>query len=125
MATSLSAGLIIRQMLLDSTEVTDITENIFPVVTDEAELPYIAYRRMDLEPRVYKTGNTDTTVFEVMCFASTYEGCVALAEAVRDTLDCKSATLGDLRMRSCVLSGGEETWQDDAFVQRLLFTVRV
>ena len=47
--TSLSAGALIREVLLGSAEVTARTNKIFPVVVDNAVLPYILYRRSSME----------------------------------------------------------------------------
>lgn len=47
--TSLSAGAIIRAILLDDADVAARVNKVFPVVTDSAELPYILYRRNKLE----------------------------------------------------------------------------
>lgn len=102
---------------------------VFPVVTDKAVLPYVAYRRMSMEGTPMKTmtsaGNRDTAMVEVICFSKDYEGSVALAEAVREVLDCQRGELDGMVMRSCVLTDSEEGWQDDAYTQRLVFTIRV
>ena len=47
--TSLSIGKIIRKLLTESVKIkaAKVTK-VFPVVTDEAKLPYIAYRRADI-----------------------------------------------------------------------------
>ena len=41
--TSLSAGSIIRAILLEDADVKAMTGNVFPVATDKATLPYILY----------------------------------------------------------------------------------
>ena len=64
--TSLSIGKIIRKLLTESVKIkaAKVTK-VFPVVTDEAKLPYIAYRRADIEPGPFKGGNADTVTVEV------------------------------------------------------------
>ena len=128
--TSLSAGVLIRELLLDSAEVTARTNKVYPVATDKAELPYILYRRASMEQNPQKTGNpgADTVQMEVICFAADYDDCLELAEAVRGALDNKRDMQTDdetLTMRSCLLVDSEEAWQDDAYVQQLIFNVRV
>lgn len=54
--TSLSAGKIIRAVLLEDAEVAARTNKFFPVVADSAELPYILYRRISLSPTPQKSG---------------------------------------------------------------------
>ena len=46
--TSLSAGVIIRDILTKDAEVSRIAKKVFPVVVDSAQLPYVAYRRSRL-----------------------------------------------------------------------------
>jgi hypothetical protein len=128
--TSLSAGVLIRELLLDSAEVTARTNKVYPVATDKAELPYILYRRASMEQNPQKTGNpgADTVQMEVICFAADYDDCLELAEAVRGALDNKRDMQTDdetLTMRSCLLVDSEEAWQDDAYVQQLIFNVKV
>ena len=128
--TSLSAGVLIRELLLDSAEVTARTNRVYPVATDKAELPYILYRRASMEQNPQKTGNpgADTVQMEVICFAADYDDCLELAEAVRGALDNKRDMQTDdetLTMRSCLLVDSEEAWQDDAYVQQLIFNVKV
>lgn len=124
--TSLSAGEIIRAVLLESTEVTARVNKIFPVVEDNAELPYIVYRRTQMEQANIKTlVRADTIAVEVLCYTKDYTSGVELAEAVRGALDGIQATNDGLTMRSCVLSDSEEAWQNDAFVQQLVFTIKL
>lgn len=127
--TSLSAGELIREVLLDDPEVHSRVKKIFPVAVDEAKLPYILYRRAALSVRPQKAGQpgADTLQIEVLCFTESYAEGVELAEAVRAALDYKEAVndAGDMRMRSCTLTDSEEAWQDDAFVQQMIFSVSI
>lgn len=83
--TSLSAGIIIRDILTKDADVMNIARKVFPVVTDKAELPYVAYRRTRFEHNAVKGQNpgADSVFIEVDCFAKTYEKSIELAEAVR------------------------------------------
>lgn len=121
--TSLSAGRIIRKLLLASQEVTARAKKIFPVVIDKAVLPYVLYRRAALEQDPTKAGfpGADTVQMEIYCYTEGYEEGVELAEAVRRALDFAR----DPGMRSCTLTGAEEFWEDDACVQRLVFTIKI
>ncbi len=128
--TSLSAGALIREVLLGSAEVTARTNKIFPVVVDNAVLPYILYRRSSMAQNAQKAGNpgADTVQMEVICFTADYAEGVELAEAVRDALDNKreiQTNDGELCMRSSLLVDSEEAWQDDAYVQQLVFNVKI
>lgn len=125
--TSLSAGLIIRQLLLGSEALTQRTRNIFPIVTDKAVLPYILYRRTALGHNPTKAGQpgADTVQMEVNVYAAAYDEGVELAEAVRTALDYAQGEVAGLRMRSCILTDSEEGWEDDAYVQAMVFTIKL
>lgn len=125
--TSLSAGEVIRAALLDDKDVMARVNKIFPVVADSAELPYISYRRAGFEQNPQKAGapGADSIQLEVLCFTARYTEGVELAEAVRAALDHTTITQGDLRLRSCTLTDSEEAYQDDAYVQQLVFTVNI
>lgn len=121
--TSLSAGAIIRDILLNDESVRNITDKVFPIVIDEAKLPYILYRRSALRHDPTKAGypGADTVELEVVCYTARYAESIELAEAVRNALDYARTD----KMRSCVLSGSEEGFEDDAFAQRLVFSIKI
>lgn len=125
--TSLSAGKVIRAVLLEDIEVAKRTNKIFPVSTDSAELPYILYRRTSLSPKPQKSGQpgADEVQIEVVCFTERYSEGVELAEAVRAALDQVDAEHEGLTLRSCYLLDSEEAYQDDAFVQQLVFSMKM
>ena len=124
--TSLSAGEIIRSILMSDSEVSARVKKIFPVVEDSAELPYIVYRRAQLEQEPVKgRRGADTVGIEVLCYTQHYTEGVELAEAVRGALDGAQGEIDGLVMRSCYLSDSEEAWQDDAYVQQLMFNVKI
>ena len=82
--TSLSVGEIIYDVLTNDAEVMARANKVFPVVTDKATLPYVAYRRSRLEHNPAKgTQGADTVQIDVLCFAAKYGDGVQLAEAVR------------------------------------------
>lgn len=124
--TSLSAGEIIRAMLIEDSEVMARANKVFPVVEDSAELPYIVYRRTQLEqdPTKGRRG-ADTVGIEILCYTKGYTEGVELAEAVRGALDGAQGESDGLVMRSCCLADSEEAWQDDAYVQQLVFNVKI
>lgn len=124
--TSLSAGEIIRAILIEDSEVMARANKVFPVVEDSAELPYIVYRRTQLEqdPTKGRRG-ADTVGIEILCYTKGYTEGVELAEAVRGVLDGAQGESDGLVMRSCYLADSEEAWQDDAYVQQLVFNVKI
>lgn len=124
--TSLSAGLIIGGLLGNDERVMEMATKVFPVVTDSATLPYVSYRCLKMEAAPVKHAPSADTLFaEICCFSDSYAGSVDLAESVRSVLDGVSAEMGNLSMRSCFLEDREETFTDDAFLQRLIFRIRI
>lgn len=125
--TSLSAGSIIRDMLLKDPNVSKITKKVFPVATDTAILPYILYRRASMEQNPTKAGypGADTVEIEVICYTEKYSEGVELAEAVRAALDNKQGEKDGLVMRSCLLTDGEEGYDSDAYAQQLVFNIKI
>lgn len=125
--TSLSAGAVIRAILLGNADVAARVNKIFPVVTDSAELPYIVYRRTKLEANPQKSGQpgADTIEMEVLCFTAQYGAGVELAEAVRGALDMARGEHDGMTMRSCLLTDSAESYQDDAFIQHLIFNIKI
>lgn len=125
--TSLSVGIIIHQLLTQSPEVQRITRRVFPIVVDNAELPYVVYRRAALETQPTKSlQSADTATIEVACYAATYGESVDLAEAVRHALDHQQATSPEgLHLRACILDDAEELWDSEAFGQLLTFRAKV
>jgi hypothetical protein len=125
--TSLSAGSIIRDMLLQDPEVAKHTKKVFPVATDTAVLPYILYRRASIEQNPTKAGypGADTVTIEVICYTEKYGDGVELAEAVRAALDGKQGEKDGLVMRSCVLTESEEGYDSDAYAQQLVFNIKI
>ena len=61
--TSLSAGIIIRDILTRDADVNSIATKVFPVVTEKATLPYVAYRRARLDHKPVKDSQgSDTAI---------------------------------------------------------------
>ena len=126
--TSLSVGSLIREILAEDEDVRSITERVFPVVTDKADLPYVFYRVSSFKHDPTKgMQGADVVGVEVVCCAETYAECVNLAEAVRGALDYQAweNDEGTLRLRSCNLTGYDQQWADDAHIGTLTFTLRV
>lgn len=125
--TSLSAGIIIRDILTMDAEVNRIAKKIFPVVTDNAQLPYVAYRRsrMEQNPVKRELPGADTVQIDVNCYAATYEASIELAEAVRKALDGAKGEKEGLQMRNCILADGEEFYENEAYIQSLAFKIQI
>lgn len=124
--SSISVGEIVRHVLMEDIQVSSRVRKIFPVVVDNATLPYIVYRRssMTQDPAKQERG-ADTVMMQIICYTKDYQSGVELAETVRDALDGKWAEHEGLRMRSCTLTDCQESWVDNAYVQNLIFTIKL
>ena len=76
-------------------------------------------------PTKQGTPGADTVTMEVVCYTAKYAEGVELAEAVRQALDYASGERVGVKMRSCTLADSEEGYEDDAFVQQLVYQVRI
>ena len=131
--TSLSAGLLIYDLLSSDEGVMEVANKVFPIVSEEgAKLPYICYRRGSNEDRAVKTlAGADTATIEILCYADNYAHSVKMAEAVRKAADGMQYRYDDaesgqtLVARSIQMTDAEEGWQDDAYMQSLVFTVKI
>ena len=85
--TSLSIGSAIRETLVRH-GVDKRVSKIFPLVVDDAKLPYILYRRAGFSQQAVKTHvkTPDVVEIEIACFAATYSESVEIAELVREAL---------------------------------------
>ena len=126
--TSISAGDIVYSVLSADTAITSRVTKIYPVVEPvEAICPYIVYRRTGMSANPQKAGQpgADTIEIVVGVYAQQYEDSVDIAELVRSALDYKVHEISGLRMRGCYLSGSSEEIEGDAFVQNLIFTIKI
>lgn len=125
--SSLSAGKLLRRILLGDESVGAITQCVFPVATTETvTLPYIVYARVGMENTpVNAPQPADTVMIEVDCYAGDYTGSIDLAEAVRAALDGATCECDGLTMRSCVMADASEDYDSDAYLQSLLFKVKI
>ena len=101
----MKVGLAIRALLLDDSDVTAITNRIYPELAVEgADAPYIVYSVVSNSPSDAKDGTpTDEAQVELFSVASTYSAANDLADKVRAALDRKSKTVS--------VSGGAVTVQ--------------
>lgn len=123
--TSLSFGIALYDIL--SSALGESVSKVFPVVTDEASLPYVCYHRDSCTTTPTKSSvdfSADVVNVTIDCYAATYSGCVELAEKVRAALDNVRGEVNGIRVRNCYMTDASETWADDAYVVSLTFQLR-
>jgi len=126
--SSLSSGAaiysVLKSLLGDGT--------VKPVLSEsDVKLPLVTFRRTDVSSEDSKGySNRDSVTFEFVVFSDEYGEGVRLAEKVRHALTCRITYTPDgtnnRLVMDCVRTvGGEESWQNGAFVQTLRLTYRV
>jgi hypothetical protein len=128
MPTSLSAGLIVYDILSKDATVKQKATKVFPVLTDQdVELPYVCYHREHHQGVSVKSGaGADTAIIQVSCYGATYTQSVELGEAVRAAMEGKEHTYSTIHMRACVMTDAQEYGTEEGnFVQELTFECRI
>lgn len=131
--TILRCGASIRDILMQMPAVAGkkITK-IYPIVADNADLPYIVYRRASMDGVPVKNAGSlsaTTTQFDIAICTETYAQGVLIAEEVIRQLDGVAYVPdpGDsgCAISRCTFAGSEgEDWEANAYVQYLTFNVR-
>ncbi len=123
----LHAGAVIHSLLTDSQRLQELGVAVTPVAFPaEATAPYVCYRRKSLQSAPNSVGAARAAQIEVHCYAPTYAGSVAVAEAVVETLESgiRKEELG-IVMRSCCLTDAAEDYANETYLQLLLFNVKI
>lgn len=131
----LSVGALIYDVLSKDDELSRDCNKIFPVVSeDEAILPYIVYSRSSIGVIPIKYGEpmegATTAYVEISCYSESYSQSQRMAERVCRLLDNSQHVYTDnennqLVARSISLTGADEQWDSDAYVQHLSFQIKV
>lgn len=126
--TSISAGLVIYKLLSGDPSVKGMATKIFPVaVTAESvNLPFIVFRAVKQEPTETKPQKGyDSCLIAVDCAAENYEDSVTLAELARAAIEDKECEIEGLSLGISLLTDREEFYEEDAYVERLIFTITI
>lgn len=93
----MKVGMAIYQLIDNASATVKVSGRIYPEqAPDGAATPYIVYTVLSNQPYDDK-GRTpiDEANVEIITVAATYGGCMKNADAVRDAIDRKSATVTD------------------------------
>ncbi len=125
--TSISSGLLIYRLLSGHAGVSQLATKVFPVAitAENARLPFIVFRAVSQDPTETKPQKGfDTCQIAVDCAAGDYEEAVTLAELAREAIEDAECSEDGISLGTAVLTDREEFY-DDAFVERLIFTITV
>ncbi len=100
----------------DSAVATLIANRMYPVVAPAEDqggtAPYIVYRRLGTARLGTMGGPGSAKVrFRLTCWAVTYDGATALADAVRARLDGQSGAWGGLTVQHCTVEDESDAFE--------------
>lgn len=123
--STLSIGAVVRALLLKSDEVTERVTKIYPVVVDEAKLPYLVYNSEVEHLPTKSFDGVDTVTVDVDVLAGTYKELVELSEAVRAAMDYHYYRDEDFDVSGIHMTrAGQTEWEDDAWARTLTFQMK-
>lgn len=124
--SSLKIGRVIYNSLKDIIR-------IFPVIADKGiEGNFAVYRRTQLVPSDTKDmyNYEEVAYMDIIVVASTYDTSVDLAQAVKIRLEgisgnFETSTEEAIMVDSIEMTNASEDWQNDAYIQRMTFRVKI
>ena len=128
MDNSLLVGKYIYKLLSEDTELSGKVspKKIFPLVANaDTTYPFIVYARTGLTVEYCKDGTVENRIeFQVLAVSENYVESLEVANQIRKTLELIRYKDEDISIRECKLSSVLEEYMEDAFIQRLIFTIK-
>lgn len=118
--SSLQVGKAIYTLLKDY--------NAYPLVADEGTTyPFIIYRRTQLQPANTKDmyNYSELATVEVVVASDKYDESIEVAENVKSKLENTRGIYNDIKLGDIQLIGADESYIDDAFIQKLTFKIEL
>lgn len=124
MINTLNIGKYIHSVL-DNSE--DITCKVYPLIADNnAKYPFIIYKRVSMSSNACKDGYyEDNVIMEITVVSDKYASSVDIATKIRNLLETQSVNYDDLEINDTTLSLATEEYSNNAYVQRLQFTMTI
>lgn len=124
---ALHAGIVIKSKLLSSTEINEaVQERIFPIIAGPGtKYPFILYCRTGISSDGSKdeVSKQDDTTVVVSIISDRYEETIKLADLVQSVLRTGQTLIEGIDISEIRLTGFDEDFQDDAFIQNLMFNI--
>ena len=129
MDNSILIGKYIYKLLTEDEVLAQIVtpKKIFPLVANaETTYPFIVYARTGLNVAYCKDGVTENTVeMQVIAVSDKYVESLEVANQIRRILELKRFKDEDVFIRDCRLSSVYEEYIENAFVQKMIFTINI
>ena len=128
MDNSLLVGKYIYKLLSeDEVLATKVTpKKIFPLIANaDTTYPFIVYARTGLVVEYCKSGLVENKIdFQILSVAENYVESLEVANQIRKVLELIKYKDEEISIRECKLSSVSEEYSEDAFIQRLNFTIK-
>ena len=100
---------------------------VFPLVAEQTTtFPFVVYWRENIVSESCKDGmHEDYVTFTVVAVSDNYPASLDLANAIRESLESMRFVSRGMLITNCKVTGVEESFQDNAFVQTLSFACKV
>lgn len=101
---------------------------VYPIVAEKgAPTPFAVYRRTATLGRNTKDryDYEETVQYEINVVTQGYPQGIELAKAVKKALEGKRGKWGNLRVTAIRMTGADERWSADTFVQTLFFSITI
>ena len=129
MDNSLLIGKYIYKLLSEDITLQNLvtSKKVYPLVAKpDTTYPFIVYSRTNLYPTYCKDGVTENILdVQVIAVSDNYVESLEVANQIRGVLELKRYKDENLFITDCRLASVAEEFMEDAFIQRLTFTLKI
>ena len=129
MDNSLLIGKYIYKLLSEEEGLSGLVtpKKIFPLIANaDTTYPFVVYFRTGLSVQYCKDGLVEDTVeMQIIAVSDNYVESLEVANQIRKTLELRRYKDDDIQIRECKLTSVYEEYMEDAFIQRMNFTIKL
>ena len=129
MDNSLLIGKYIYKLLSEDEGLSGLVtpKKIFPLIANaDTTYPFVVYSRTGLSVQYCKDGLVEDTVeMQIIAVSDNYVESLEVANQIRKTLELRRYKDDDIQIRECKLTSVYEEYMEDAFIQRMNFTIKI
>lgn len=129
MDNSLLIGKYIYKLLSEEEGLSGLVtpKKIFPLIANaDTTYPFVVYSRTGLSVQYCKDGLVEDTVeMQIIAVSDNYVESLEVANQIRKTLELRRYKDDDIQIRECKLTSVYEEYMEDAFIQRMNFTIKL
>ena len=124
MVNSILIGKLIYNLLSNDEALKGMVKNrIYPLIAEqETKLPFVIYYRTNIISNGSKDGYTeDSITFNITTVSADYKGSLDIANRLRQIIEKRKIETTDLTLYNVRLISIDESYEDNAYVQKLEF----